>query len=90
MDRYQQGFKKLDNEHYLIMDMFEPHSKKDNDLELWSSTEIWKKLDREYNLSKDVTVSKIGRAMTFLGFQQKTVLRPRDKKRGRFWYLKRV
>jgi len=49
IDKYQYGFKKLANEHYLIMDMFEPYTKKDEDLELWSSTEIWKRLDKDYN-----------------------------------------
>ncbi|WMX16540.1 VapE domain-containing protein [Aureispira sp. CCB-E] len=89
IDKYQQGFKKLANEHYLIMDMFEPYTKKDSDLELLSSTEIWKQLEKDYNLSKDVTVSKIGRAMHFLGFQQKTVTRESDKRRARYWQLKR-
>jgi|GEM_PF-2132848 len=90
IDRYQQGFKKLANEHYLIMDMYEPHDKQDEDLELLSSTEIWKRLDKDYNLSKDVTVSKIGRAMTFLGFKQRTVTRKEDNKRARYWHLKRA
>lgn len=89
IDKYQQGFKKLANEHYLIMDMFEPHTKNDNDLELLSSTEIWKRLEKDYSLSKEVTVSKIGRAMHFLGFQQKTVTREQDKRRARYWLLKR-
>lgn len=89
IDKYQQGFKKLSNEHYLIMDMFEPYNIKDKDLELLNSTEIWKRLDKEYHLNKDVTVSKISRAMKFLGFEQKTVVRNSDSKRGRYWHLKR-
>ncbi|WP_052595722.1 VapE domain-containing protein [Aureispira sp. CCB-QB1] len=90
IDKYQQGFKKLSNEHYLIMDTYEPHSKKDDELILLNSTEIWKWLDREYHLNKDVTVSKIARAMRFLNFEQKTVVRESDKKRGRYWHVKRT
>jgi hypothetical protein len=89
INKYQQGFKKLENEHYLIMDMYVPHSIKDENLELLSSTEIWKQLDKGYNL-KDFSVSKVGRAMTFLGFEQKTVVREDDKRRGRYWHLKRA
>lgn len=89
INKYQQGFKKLENEHYLIMDMYVPHSVKDEDLELLSSTEIWKRLEKDYNL-KDFSVSKVGRAMTFLGFEQKTVVREADKRRGRYWHLKKV
>lgn len=90
IDNYQHGFKKLANEHYLIMDLFQPHSKKDSDLELISSTEIWKELDRHYSINKDVSIAKIGRAMTFLKFEQKTVVRDVDKRRARYWHVKRI
>lgn len=92
IDRYQHGFKKLANEHYLLMDTFEPFDDdEDNetDLELLSSTEIWKELDKHYNISKEVSISKIGRAMNFLKFVQKTTVRDRDKRRGRYWRVKR-
>jgi hypothetical protein len=88
IDRYQQGFKKLSNEHYLIMDMFEPLD--DNDAELWSSKEIWNQLDKDYNIGREVSIAKVGRAMNFLSFVQKTVVRPSDSKRGRYWLVKRL
>jgi predicted P-loop ATPase len=93
IDKYQQGFKKLNTEHYLIIDAYEPFNAElheASDLELLSSTEIWKQLEKDYHLNKEVTVSKIGRAMTFLNFQQKTITRDSDSKRGRYWHLKRL
>lgn len=92
IDRYQHGFRKLANEHYLLMDTFEHFDDKEddpNDLELMTSTEIWKELDKHFNISKEVSIAKIGRAMTFLKFVQKTMVRDRDKRRGRYWRLKR-
>ncbi|BDS13084.1 VapE domain-containing protein [Aureispira anguillae] len=88
IDKYQQGFKKLNNEHYLIMDMFEPSQ--GEEMELWSSKEIWNKLDKDYNIGREVSIAKVGRAMNFLSFIQKTVVRPSDNKRGRYWLVKRL
>lgn len=88
IDKYQQGFKKLSNEHYLIMDAFEPLESKD--AELWSSKEIWEMLDKKYGIGREVSIAKIGRAMNFLSFIQKTVQRQRDSKRGRYWQVKRL
>lgn len=89
VDLYQANFKKLGNEHYLIQDMYQPCEENDPNIIHFSSTDIWKLLDKEYNLSKEITVSRIGRAMTFLGFEQKNITRP-DGKKGRWWLLKRV
>ncbi|WP_052596232.1 VapE domain-containing protein [Aureispira sp. CCB-QB1] len=89
IDKYQNGFKKLSNEHYFIMELYEPCSKQDKDLELLNATDIWKHLDKSFTLSKDVSVSKVARAMGFLGFQQKTVA-PEGRKRGRYWCVKRL
>lgn len=93
IELYQHSFKKLANEHYLLMDMFEPFNEKEHskfDLELISSTEIWKELDKHYSVGKEVSIAKVGRAMTFLDFIQKTVIRNEDKRRSRYWHIKRL
>lgn len=88
IEKYQNGFKKLKNEHYLIMDAFEPYDKDDEHLELWSSKEIWVWMDKFYTIGKEVTIPIIGRAMRALGFIQKTTTRASDNKRSRYWLLK--
>lgn len=90
IDHYQQGFKKLSNEHYLIMDLYEPMPMDGTEQDYYSSTEIWKNLSKNYTLSKEVTVSKIGRAMRFLGFVQKSFDRDGNGKKGRYWVVKRL
>ena len=88
---YQQQFKKLGTEHHLILDLFETcEYSKDTDIELLSSVELWKLLVSKYNLSRDVTPTKMGRVMAFLNFQQKTLKRPLDGRRGRYWVVKRI
>jgi predicted P-loop ATPase len=89
IDKYQNGFKKLSNEHYFIMELFEPCDKKDKDLQLLNATDIWKVLEKSFSLSKDVSVTKVSRAMSFLGFAQKTVT-PEGRRRGRYWCVKRL
>lgn len=88
---YQQQFKKLGTEHHLILDLFEPCTySKNGEVELYSSLELWKLLVSKYNLSKEVTPTKMGRVMAFLNFQQKTIKRPTDGRRGRYWVVKNL
>lgn len=90
INKYQQGFKKLADEHYYIMDSYEPATdEKSADVEHLSSTEIREYLLTHFNINKDLSVSKVGRAMTFLGFKQKTFVRKKDFKRGRWWLIKK-
>lgn len=86
INQYQQGFKKLANEHYLIMRLYNPTDNKEKS-DYLSSTEIWEYLVKHYTLSNDVTITKIGRAMKFLNFKQKNFARPSDNKKGRYWQV---
>lgn len=91
IELYQKDFKKLNDEHHFIMDMYEPSDFDDTtlDAEYLSSGEVLKDINDTYGKGQ-LKVNAVGRALSFLGFEQKTFVRDKDSKRGRYWAIKRI
>lgn len=89
IENYQKKFKKLDTEHKLISFLYEPCEMAHPNAELLSSAEIWEFLHKHYPIEKNVSLEKVGRAMSLLGFVQKRVQRDKGK-RARYWVVNNV
>ena len=91
IEAYQKKFKKLDTHHRIISDTYEPCEADHPDAQLVSSMEMWSFLHKNFPLEKTVTVEKVGRAMSFLGFLQKRTIRDKNyPKRSRYWVCRLI
>jgi hypothetical protein len=91
IEKYQEQFRKLDDVHYFIKELYTPYVAKEETVlsteHLLTSAEILESINKRFKL-KDVTVKKVGAAMKLLGFKQRDLTRKKDKRRARFWSVK--